>query len=318
MWTNRRIVLLAIVGLALTLVAISPALPAEPTGEPNGTYEYNCGGGGNSCHATEGSTVITMWASNLSPSPGADVTVLVNVTGGEGVTDQIIGVMLVSARTTDPASIPTNSGWTIVKDPTGSTTAYNYVENHTYTGSTSFKWQLKAPASADVYRLYARAMHGGGDTYFEDNTTGLVFNVGSAIVPGVPLVDLSPITPNQVLTGAVNLEVTVVTNKTIEYVVLRLNDTVIGNMTSSPYSFTLDTAGYPDGTYTLNVTVRDSNGVQGYRQITVSFGNSEKTEELVSWVWTVVAGSIAILAWIGILIVVALMIRRRTVSRGGK
>jgi len=116
----------------------------------------------------------------------------------------------------------------------------------------------------------------------------------------------------------VQVDATVITNKTVSYAVLRLGDEVIGNLTSEPFTWTINTDQFVDGDYMLNVTVADSNGARGYSQIQVSVGNAVINQELVAWVWTMVAGIIAILAWVGILIVVVLMIRHRTMRAGGK
>ncbi len=316
MQSKGKMILIAFVGLTLMLVAFSPTLSARSGGVGSGTEEYNCGGA--SCHDVLGSVVLTMWASNLTPTVGNEVTVIVNVTGGQAVQSGIIGIMLVSSLSPDATSIPANAGWVIDQDPSQSSSTDNYYENYSYTGSGSFQWRLDAPAAPDVYRLYARAMHGGGDVYYEDYTSGLVFDVGATVTPGEPLVIISSVFPNQVLAGTVRVNVTVEANETFEYAVLKVNNTVIGNVTSMPVSFSLDTTKFVDGKYTLNVTVTFSDGTHGYRQITISIANSSSTTELVAWLWTLAAGSIAILAWIGIVIVIALMIRRRTVSRGGK
>ncbi len=321
MRSKRRLVLMGLVGLALAFVVYSPGLLASPggvlSGTPSGTEEYNCGG---SCHTVPGSTALTMWASSSIPLIDTEVTVLVNASGGEAVNDGIIGIMLVSSLVEDATSVPSNAGWTIVGDPSLSGTTGNYFENYTYNGTRSFQWKLKTPSVPGQYHLYARAMHGGGAKYYEDDATGLTFDVDVPVVIGSPLVLITTVNSNEVLKDTVKVNVTVVSDTAVERVELKLNDTIIGNATSEPYTFTLDTTKYTDGYYLLNVTAIDSEGMKGYRQIPVSIDNAAApaTKQLVSWIWTLAAGSIAILAWIGILIVIALMIRRRTVSKGGK
>lgn len=318
MHSTKRVVLIGIALLALVLAAVSAPLSAFQGGVGDGTVEYNCGG---SCHSNQGSAVLSMWASTLTPLADTDVTVIINASGGQAVSDGILGIMLVSDLVADATSLPTNAGWTIVSDPSSLGTTYNYYENHTYTGTGSFEWKLKAPQVPGDYKLYARSMHGGGTEYYEDFATGLSFDVDVPVVIGPPLVFISTVTVNEVLKDTVKVNVTVITNNTtVVKVQLRLNDTIIGNKTTGPYTFTIDTTKFSDGFYLLNATATDFEGRMGYRQIPVTIRNAATpaTEQLVSWVWTLVAGSIAILAWIGIMIVIALMVRRRAVGKGGK
>lgn len=317
MRTRKKLLLWAMVGVTAISLALSPTLSARPGGEDSGIQEYDCGG---SCHEIQGSAVLTMWASSTSPTISSDVTVIVNVTGGEAA--GILGVMLVASKSPSPSSIPMNAGWTMVQDP-GGTSTNNYFEIKTYAGSTSMQWTLKAPSTPGIYTLFARAMHGSAtDTvpYFEDYADGIVFLVGNPVPSGTPVVVITSVTQGETLRGTVQVDVEVVSssNKTTSYAVLKLGDTIISNLTSEPFSWTINTDQFADGDYALNVTVADSDGVRGYKQISVTIDNSAISKELIDWVWTMVAGSVAILAWIGIMIVVALMIRRRTMKAGEK
>ncbi len=316
MRSRKSLFLLVAVSLAVIMVALSPTLSARPGGENSGIQEYDCGG---SCHEIQGTAVLTMWASNISPTISSDVTVMVNVTGGEA--QGKFGVMLVASKSPSPSSLPSNAGWTIVEDTSGPS-ANNYYEISSYAGSTSMVWKLKAPSTVGIYALFARAMHGDATAttpFFEDITDGIIFLVGSPSTSGGPVVVITSVTEGDTLKGTVDVDATVIpANKTIAYAVLKLGDTIIGNLTSAPYKWTINTDQFADGDYTLNVTVENSDGERGYKQLNVSISNAAISRELVDWVWTMVAGTIAILAWIGILIVVALMIRRRMVKVGGK
>ena len=307
--------LIAAVSLTIIAVALSPGLSAHPGGEDPGIQEYNCGG---SCHDIQGALVLTMWASSTSPTISSEVTVMVNVSGTSS--DAILGVMLVASKSPSPSSLPTSAGWTILEDASGPS-ADNYYEIKNYAGSTSMHWKLKAPSTTGIYTLFARAMHGDSTAttpYFEDTADGVVFLVGTPPPAGKPVVVISSVSDGDNLKGTVQVEATVISNKTVAYAVLRLGDTVIGNLTSAPFRWTVNTEQFADGDYALNVTVADADGGRGYGQINVSISNAAINKELVDWVWTMAAGSIAILAWIGIMIVVALMVRRRTMKAGGK
>jgi hypothetical protein len=79
----------------------------------------------------------------------------------------------------------------------------------------------------------------------------------------------------------------------------------------------LNTENYIDGIHTINITVVDVEGNIGYKESTMTINNSEKNTEMFSWIVTMVVGSIAIVAAIGVLIVVALLIRRRVMGKRG-
>jgi hypothetical protein len=58
----------------------------------------------------------------------------------------------------------------------------------------------------------------------------------------------------------------------------------------------------------------DSNGKVGYKQISFTVDNARTNTLLLNWVWTMAAGSIAIIAIVSVLMVVALLIRRRVMG----
>ena len=306
---------MTLAAIAIVSLALAPTLTARPDGEGSGTQEYDCGG---SCHEVQGPLTLSMWASDTTPTSGSSVTVVVNVSGTGS--DPILGVMIVASKSPSPSSLPSSAGWTIVEAPSGPS-ADNYNEIRNYAGSTSMSWTLHAPSTPGIYTLFARVMHGDPTTTnpsFEDSAEGVVFVVGTPSTTGGPVAVITSVTDNEVLHGTVQVDVTVVSNKTISYAILRLGDEVIGNLTSAPFTWTINTDQFVDGDYVLNVTVADSDGARGYNQLDVSVSNAVINQELVDWVWTMVAGCIAILAWVGILIVVVLMIRRRTMRAGGK
>lgn len=305
-------ILFAVIGLATLLVAIAPALTARPGGVASGTEEYDCGG---SCHDKASTAVMTMSASNLTVATGGSVTVTVTVSGSQS--GSILGVMLVSSLSPVPASIPSAAGWIITADPSGSTT-YNYYEIMNYAGSASFVWTLTAPPTQGVYQLFARVMHGGGEAYAEDDTAGLSFIVGNVGTPGVPTVIITSPIEGEKATGTITVNANIPSSQPIAYASLKMDGVEIGNKSSAPYSWSVDTTTYADGTHVLNITAVDTSGHAGYEQVTVTFDNSASNKELIAWFWTMAAGSIAIVAWVGVLTVVALMIRRRHIEKGAK
>jgi len=290
----------------------SPLIMARPNGVGSGAEEYDCGG---SCHDKASTAVMTMASSNLNPDKGASLTVTVDVTGGQS--GPILGVMIISSLSPVPDSIPTATGWTITSDP-GGEPGLNYYEIRDYAGQTTMTWTLTAPATNGVYTLYARVMHGGGAEYAADYTTGLSFVVGATGTPGVPNVIITSPLSDETVKGTVTVNANIPSTTPVAYAALRFDGVEIGNRTVAPYSWQIDTRTYADGDHVINITAVDEAGHVGYEQLSMTIDNSKVNEELISWVWTMAAGSVAIVAWTGVLIVIALMIRRRHVKKGGE
>jgi hypothetical protein len=312
MHPRGRIALLTFICLSIVTVTLAPSLLATPGGVASSNQLYDCGG---SCHNKPSTASITMWASAHQVAPGGLVDVIVNVSGGQAV--NILGVMIVSVASPVQASNPTapENGWVIRSDPVGGT--FNYYENTTYSGSTSMRWQLDAPLVMGSYTLYARMMHGGGAAYAADYSAGVSFLVGTISTTGPTVLVTAPATGAEVK-GVVPIETTVLGNASLRYVVLKLDGVEIANKTTGPFTWSLESTIYKDGVHTLNVTAVDVNGKVGYHEITITINNAGSSSGLLAWVWTMAAGTVAILAWIGVLMVVALMVRRRHVEGGMK
>lgn len=296
----------------MLLVAIASPLTARPGGVASGTEEYDCGG---SCHDKTSSAVIAMSASNLTVPTNGTVTVTVDVSGSQS--GSILGVMIVSSLSPIPESIPGNAGWNITADPSGTTT-YNYYEATNYAGSATLEWTLRAPSTSGVYPLFARVMHGGGQAYAVDDVSGLSFVVGNAGSLGAPTVMITSPVANEETKGIVTVDANIPSNQPIAYATLTVDGVLIGNKSSAPYSWTIDTNTYADGTHVINITAVDTMGNHGYKQVTVTFNNAGSSKEILAWLWTMAAGSIAIVAWVGVLIVAALVIRKRHIEKVGK
>ncbi len=311
MRSKGRIAFLTIICLSLVTVTLVPSLLASPGGVTIKNQEY-CGV---SCHSQPSTASLTMWASAQQVAPGDPLEVIVNVSGGQAV--GILGVMIVSVRSPVAASVPTANGWVITSDPGGTT--FNYYETATYSGSASMHWQLNAPTITGSYTLYARTMHGdgSGDAFSADYSAGVTFLVASISTAGPTVFVTAPATGSTVK-GLVSVEATILDNASITYAVLKLDGVEIANKTTGPFTWSLESTIYKDGEHTLNVTAVDVNGKVGYHQITITIGNAALKSGLLPWIWTMAAGTVAILAWVGVLMVVALMIRKRHIEGGLK
>lgn len=307
---KKKIVMFLLGTLSLAALVISPVSVASPGGVGYSNQEYGCVG---SCHTVHSNSVISMTASTLAPTPGGSVTVTVTVTGAEA-DGTPLGVMLLSALGGDSTQ-PSATGWAVTADTSG-VTSDNYNEVGSYAGTATFTWTLTAPSTPGVYHLYARELHGNGAWYVNDYLAGLQFVVGDVVIPGVPTVTISPPSGSEV-SGTITVVADVASTETIEYAVLRINGVVKSNLSAAPFAWNVDTTEYADGPITVNVTAADSDGNRGFKEVTLTVNNAEESELLLSWLATMAAGTVAIVAIVGILIVAALYIRSRMMSGRG-
>lgn len=258
---RARRFLIALVVLSLAIVAVAAPALSSSGGVGNGTLQASdC-----SAHSVTSSATISMSSSNPSPSPGEQITVTVSVSGGP--TSGLMGVALLSKTSGSTGTTPSENGWTIVKDPAGTT--YNYVEQ-SYSGSKTFTWTLKAPSSGTPV-LYAKIFHGSA-AYVKLFSTGLSFNIPTTAAPTVQITSPSS---NAVISGTINVAAAVTpgTGATITSVELLVDGTLVATDTASPYSWSLDTLSYSNAAHTLQVKATDNGGRKGTAQITVTVSN---------------------------------------------
>jgi hypothetical protein len=261
MGSKARRLLIAFVVLSLAIVAVaSPALSST-----GGVGDRNLQASDCSAHSVTSSATISMSSSKLNPSPGEQITVTVTVSGGP--TSGLMGVALLSKTSGTTGTTPSQNGWTIVQDPSGTT--YNYVEQ-SYTGSKTFTWTLKAPSSGTPV-LYAKIFHGSA-AYVKLFSTGLTFTIASTAPPTVQITSPSS---NAVISGTINVAATVTpgTGATISSVDLNVDGALVATDTTSPYSWSLNTLSYTNAVHTLQVTATDNGGRKGSAQITVTVSN---------------------------------------------
>jgi len=267
-----------------------------------------------------------MAASNLTPSPGDTLTVWVNISGGEA-SDSPLGVMLVSATTTSN-SLPSDDGWTITADPSGVST-YNYYEVSSYEDSVSFAWVLEAPTSLGIHMLFAREMHGNGGIYATDFSTGLVFTVtdytsgdgdgdddnGDGTVPTLPTIIITSPSNSATVKGNMTVNANVVPLADVASASLTIDGTLISTLTEAPFTWIVDTTDLAEGGHVLVVSVVDSGGNTASKEIAVFVDNESELIAMLEWIVTMGAGAVAIICITMMLVVLALYIRKRTVTR---
>lgn len=315
---------MVIVAVALTAIVLAPGIGAYNGGVGSSDRQYDCGG---SCHDDPSTSVITMSASNMTPAPGGAVTVTVDVTGGEA-SGQELGVMIVCAITTSN-SLPSDDGWTILADPSDTTT-YNYYEVDSYSGALSASWDLSAPTTLGIHMLFAREMHGGGGMYANDYSAGLMFTVtdysggdddggGDDTNTTVHIPTVFITTPSNSATVRhemqVNVNVVADPEDPVVSVTLKIDGHVVGELTSPPFTWVVDTTNMTEGGHVLVVTVRDTSGDIVVKEIAVFVDNESETISMLEWMVTMGAGTVALISIVGIMIVAALYIRKRVVDR---
>lgn len=314
--------MLLVFAVAVTGVVLMPSIVAYNNGYGSADLEYDCGGSG-SCHVADSACIITMAASNSTPEPEGVVTVWVNVSGGQA-SGSPLGVMIVSATTTSN-SMPSADGWTILSDPSGTTT-YNYYEIPSYESSVSMAWELSAPSTLGVHLLYARVMHGNGGMYAEDSD-GLMVTVtdyssangdDDGVATNIPILVITSPSNAATVSGNITVNANVVSVDEIESATLTIDKVVVSELTSKPFSWTVDTTNMTEGGHVLKVTVTDSTGDTVSEEITVFVDNESELVSMLEWLVTMGAGTMIIISFSSILMVLALYIRKRVVEGGRK
>lgn len=294
--------------MVLAVMTFAPPLKAYNGGVSPGDYQY----GSPTCHSKQSSSTITMTASDYSPDPGSSLTVTVTVTGGEA-SGTPLGVMIVSALTSSN-SLPSDAGWTITTDPTSST-QFNYYQVNSYSGSLTASWTLNAPSTNGTYKLYAREVHGDGETYTNRYVSGITFTVGSTGTPtGFSVVISSPVDGDTV-SGSIIVNADMTPAANISYAFLTIDGALVENKTAAPFAWSVDTNNYADGEHLLKVTAVNDTGGQAFKEITISVDNGGESEEMLSWMVTMGVGSIVIVTIIAVAIVIVLMIRKKLMEK---
>lgn len=308
--SSRRALLLLIASISVLSAMMLPLAAGYSGINVDGDEEYGCA----PCHNVKSSATIDMWASDMRPDPGAPVTVKVNLSGGEADLTPV-GVLLISSLSAD-GSLPTDNGWTIVNDPSG-TTAYNYYQIDAYNGVASLTWELLAPDTEGPYILYADILHGNGGTYYNENTDGLSFIVGGSGGTLKPTVLITSPVGGSTVHGSILLNVKVipvVDTDEIAYVVIRINDEILYNASSGPYEWSIVTEDLEDGEQVINVTACDDTGRCGYAEAVITVDNASADTLRTNWIATMIAGVFAIAAIGSVIIVGSLLIRRRSAA----
>lgn len=292
---------------------------ANPGGVGSQDLEYDCGT--DTCHDALSSCTITMSASNSTPAPGGDVTVWVNISGGQ-VSGDILGVMIVSA-TTPTGSLPSDAGWTILYDPSG-VDQFNYYEISSYSVSASLEWQLTAPSTLGVYTLFARVMHGGDGIFSVDYSQGLIVTVtdysgegGVTPTDSVPTLLITSPSNSATVKGNLTIIANVIapTDDPIASATLTIDEVLVGQLTAAPWEWVVDTTNMTEGGHRLKVTVVDSTGDTVSKEIAVFVDNESEMISMLEWMVTMGAGAVIIACVCGIMIVLALLIRKKVVER---
>jgi hypothetical protein len=265
--------------LALILIFSAVAIPVVSKSNFSGNQQY---GYCDNCHSALSTMSATMESSpgaSNQISPGVTVTIWVNVTGSVSGATQV-GALIASTTGTS-SSLPSNGGWTITSDPSGTASVYNYFKFTPYSGQHSFKWVLTAPQATGAHSLYGRILHSGNQEYYR-NVGPLTFNVQSVPVNAPQVVITSPLN-GATISGSITITgtATAAAGATISSVVLNIDGAQRGTTTSSIFSFAVDTTTLLNGAHAIQVVATDNGARIGSQSITVTASNVVPTNPIV-------------------------------------
>jgi hypothetical protein len=136
----------------------------------------------------------------------------------------------------------------------------------------------------------------------------------SVVFTNRPIVTILEPTAGAPYHGPINIVANVSSPTAIAYVSIKINGVEVANLSSAPYTTSIDSATYTDGLTKVNVTALGANGKVGYNEISITIDNAGQEEPLVELAWTIIAGSLAILAGV-VTVTVAIMFYRS--KKGG-
>jgi hypothetical protein len=265
--------------LALILVISAMAVPVVSKSNFSGNQQY---GYCDNCHSAQSTITVTMESSPSAATtiaPGATVSVWVNASGSMSGATQVGA--LISSTTGTSSSLPSNGGWTITSDPSGSATTYNYYKFTPYSSSHSFKWVLTAPQTTGTHSLYGRILHSGSQEYYK-NVGSLNFNVQAAVA--APTVAITSPTNGATVSATIIVAATVTpgAGATITQAAMSVDGVQKLIDTTAPYSFSLDTSTLTNAVHTISVTATDNGARTGSQSISVTVNNVVVANPLVT------------------------------------
>ena len=94
---------------------------------------------------------------------------------------------------------------------------------------------------------------------------------------GSPTIQVTSPTENEFVTGslAVQATVTVPAGYTLSKVEFYIEDTLLGEVTSSPYEYSLDTTAYTNGAYTIWVVATNTEGTASRENVSITVANGD-------------------------------------------
>ncbi len=229
----------------------------------------------NTTSLTNGSYTLNAKAYDAAGNIG---TASVTVTVDNSVADTTLPTVSLTA----PANNATISGSSMLTATASDNVGVTKVEF--YQGTTllgedttspySYTWNLGAVADGS-YTLSAKAYDAAGNIGISGNVTVTV-NAAAPADTTLPVVSFTAPTNAQTVSGSsVNLAATASDNSgTVTKVEFYQGTTLLGEDTTSPYSYTWNTTSLTNGSYTLNAKAYDAAGNIGTASVTVTVDNS--------------------------------------------
>ena|GEM_PF-3215974 len=124
------------------------------------------------------------------------------------------------------------------------------------------------------YTFKAKAYDKAGNT----NEATISFKIDN----NPPSISIKSLTNGSYISGRKDIEVSAVDGNGISKVELYFNNNKIGEKTSSPYTFALDTTSYSDGTYTLKAVAYDVFNKRSEMSIEVRIDNTPPSVSIIS------------------------------------
>jgi hypothetical protein len=185
-----------------------------------------------------------------------------------------------AATITDPGVVPVSGTYNITAtaSDTNGIKEVQFLLDGTLLGtdnSTPYAYSWDTTAASDgTHTITARAVDMAGNTT-DSSATIRVNNSGAIFFIESP-------TDQSLVSGSVPITVTATGSGTITKVEFKVSETVLGEDTEAPYTYTWDTTALADGSYTITVNVTDDFSVVTSQSITVTVDNTAPTLQIAA------------------------------------
>ena len=222
------------------------------------TTAFNTKGGGGGSHSASAKSVLnTFYIGDLAGAPPADTT----------------APSAPTVTATGTTQTTTNLSWSGSTDAVG-VTGYNvYQDGGLWDIATGTSMQITGLDPSTTYSFTVKAKDAAGNMSAPSNALSVTTTAPpSDTTP--PTVSITSPASSATISGTASISATATDASGVASVVFKIDGTTITTATSSPYTTSLDTTSYSNGSHTLTAVATDTNANSATATTTVTITNT--------------------------------------------